>query len=111
MKVIKANEGSVYDAPNHFNMWGIRKFGAPEGAKAFNLSISEFMPNGGATLTASDKERMYCVLRGSITVTEESGVDHRVDADDMIYIPAGERRSVSVNGIVAARVLVIVVNC
>lgn len=111
MKVIKAGEGSVYDAPNHFNMWGIRKFGPPEGAKAVNVSISEFMPNGGATLTASDKERIYCVIRGSIAVAEENGVMHVLNADDMIYIPPGEKRAVSVNGNVAARVLVIVANC
>jgi glyoxylate utilization-related uncharacterized protein len=109
LKVVKSSEGSVYEAANHFGMWGIRKFGPPEGAKAVNVSISEFLPNGGAKLTASDKERIYYVIRGSITVTEEGGVEHRLDPDDLIYIPAGEKRSMSVNGNVAARVFVIVV--
>jgi len=111
VKVIKANEGNVYDAPNHTNMWGIRKFGPPEGAKAVNVSVSEFLPNGGALMTASDKERIYCVIRGSIVVTEENGAAHILDADDMVYISPGEKRSVAVNGNVAARVLVIVANC
>lgn len=111
MEVVKASEGSVYEAANHFGMWGIRKFGPPEGAKAVNVSISEFLPGGGAKLTASDKERVYYVLRGSVTVTEENGTVHRVDSEDMIYILPGEKRSMSVNGNVAARVLVIVVNC
>jgi quercetin dioxygenase-like cupin family protein len=111
VKVVKASEGSVYEAANHFDMWGIRKFGPPEGAKAVNVSISEFLPGGGAKLTASDKERIYYVLRGSVTVSEEDGTAHDLDAEDMIYIPAGEKRSMSVNGNVAARVFVIVVTC
>jgi quercetin dioxygenase-like cupin family protein len=109
LKVIKASEGSVYEAAHHFGMWGIRKFGPPEGAKAVILSISEFLPDGGAELTAAaDKERIYYVLRGSVTVTEENGTAHRLDPEDMIYIPPGEKRSMSVNGNVAARVIVIV---
>ena len=111
MKVVKASEGSVYEAARHFGMWGIRKFGPPEGAKAVNVSISEFLPDGGAELSASDKERVYYVLRGSVTVSEENGTAHRVDAEDMIYIPPGEKRSMSVNGTLAARVLVVVANC
>ncbi|GHU08198.1 hypothetical protein FACS1894158_17310 [Betaproteobacteria bacterium] len=111
MKVIKASEGSIYEAANHFDMWGIRKFGPPEGAKAVNVSISEFLPSGGAKLSASDKERIYYVLRGSIIVSEENGTTHQVDSEDMIYIPAGEKRAMSLNGNVAARVLVIVANC
>lgn len=111
MKLIKAGDGLAYDAPNHFEMWGVRKFGPPEGARAVNVSISEFLPNGGATMSSSDKERIYFVLRGSITVTAQDGSEHRVDADDMIYIAPGEKRSVRTNGNVAARVLVIVANC
>jgi quercetin dioxygenase-like cupin family protein len=110
LKVVKASEGSVYEAANHFGMWGIRKFGPPEGAKTI-VSISEFLPGGGAELTAAaDKERIYYALRGSVTISEENGTAHRLDPEDMIYIPAGEKRSMSVNGNVAARVLVIVAN-
>jgi len=110
LKVVGANEGSVYEAKNHFGMWGIRKFGPPEGAKNVNLSVSEFLPDGGATMASSDKERIYYVLRGSIIVAEEDGRQHILNENDMIYIPPGERRSMAVNGIVAARVLVIVVD-
>jgi quercetin dioxygenase-like cupin family protein len=108
LKVVKANEGSVYEAANHFDMWGIRKFGPPEGARAVNVSISEFLPSGGAKLSASDKERIYYVIRGSIMVSEENGAAHQVDSGDLIYIPAGEKRSMSVNGNIAARVFVVV---
>lgn len=108
MKVIKSDQGEYYDAPKHFNMWGVRKIGPSMGAKALNMSISEFLPHGGALLSASDKERVYCVLRGSITVSDESGTAHVVNADDMIHIAPGEQRSIAVNGLVAARLLVVI---
>lgn len=111
LRIIKANDGNVYEAPNHFNMWGIRKFGTPEGAKAVSVSVSEFLPNGGATLSASDKERIYVVLRGSITVKSERGEAFTLAEEDMIYIAPGEKREMSVNGIYAARVLVIIASC
>ncbi len=111
MEVIKANEGTVYEAPNHFNVWGIRKFGVSEGAKAVNVSISEFLPNGGASMSASDKERVYYVLRGSITVKSDQGNAYTLDENDMIHIAPGEKRDLVVNGTCAARILVVVVNC
>jgi quercetin dioxygenase-like cupin family protein len=111
LKIIKADDGSVYEAPNHFNMWGVRKFGLPEGAKALSVSVSEFLPNGGATMSSSDKERVYVVLRGSITVKGGNGDTYTLDEEDMIYIAPGENREMLVNGICAARVLVIIANC
>lgn len=109
LKLVKANEGQVYDAKNHFNMWGVRKFGFPEGANNLNLSISEFLPDGGAVMTSSDKERIYYVLRGSITVRDKEKNDYVLEEGDMIYIPPGEERDMAVNGLCAARVLVVVV--
>lgn len=108
MKVIKSGEGEHYDAPNHFNMWGVRKIGPSMGAKALSVSISEFLPNGGATLSSSDKERVYCVLRGSITVSGDGGQAWVVEENDMIHIAPGEQRSIAVNGLVAARLLVVI---
>lgn len=109
MKVVKAHEGTVYEAPNHFGMWGVRKFGPPEGAKGINVSISEFLPDGGATMCSSDKERIYYVLRGSITIEDETGNKFVLEENDLIHILPGEKRSMAVNGLVAARVMVIMV--
>ena len=108
MHLIKAGEGTVYQAPNHFNFWGIRKFGPPDGSAGLNVSISEFLPNGGGEMTASDKERIYCVMRGTMTVKSESGTAYDMVEGDMIYIPPGEKREMIVTGSVACRVLVIV---
>lgn len=110
MIVVRADEGNIYQAPNHSNMWGVRKFGPPDGAKNLNVSISEFLPDGGASLSSSDKERIYYVLRGSIEIGDEQNQTHVLNENDMIYIAPGEKRTMSVRGLVAARVLVMVVN-
>lgn len=109
MKVVRSKEGTLYTAPNHFNMWGVRKFGPPEGAKGINVSISEFLPDGGATMSSSDKERVYYVLRGSITIEDANGANYVLEENDMIHILPGETRSMSVNGLTAARVMVMMV--
>ena len=83
----------------------IRPAGRREGRHRVDLRV----PAGRrAELTAADKERIYYVLRGSVTLSEENGTAHRLDPEDMIYIPPGEKRSMSVNGSVAARAFVIV---
>jgi quercetin dioxygenase-like cupin family protein len=68
IKKVKASEGTPHDAKKHFNMWGVRKIGVEEGTKRLNISPSHFPPNGGAEMSSSDKERVYYVLSGSITV-------------------------------------------
>jgi mannose-6-phosphate isomerase-like protein (cupin superfamily) len=108
MRLIKADEGTVYQAPNHFNFWGTRKYGPQEGSAGLNISISEFLPNGGATMSASpDKERVYCVLRGEMTVQDKAGTDYFLEEGDMIFIAPGEERSITVTGGVACRTIVI----
>ena len=109
MRLIKAGEGTVYQAPNHFNFWGIRKFGPQEGSAGLTVSISEFLPDGGAEMTASpDKERIYCVMRGTMTLKDENGKAYDMEEGDMIYIAPGEKRDMTITGGVACRVLVIV---
>lgn len=110
MIIVKSDQGTAYEAKNHFHMWGVRKLGFPEGAQNVILSISEFLPDGGAVMSSSDKERIYYVLRGSITVRDEHGEEHIINESDMIYISPNEKREMVVNGLVAARVLVIIVN-
>ncbi|GHV33268.1 hypothetical protein FACS1894187_01060 [Synergistales bacterium] len=108
MRLIKASEGTAYEAPNHFNFWGTRKCGVPEGTAGLNVSISEFLPNGGATMSASaDKERVYFVLRGKMTVQDKAGTDYFLEEGDMIFIAPGEERSITVTGSAACRTIVI----
>jgi quercetin dioxygenase-like cupin family protein len=108
MKTIKAEEGTPYEAKKHFNIWGVRKIGVEEGTKRLNVSQSHFLPNGGAEMSSSDKERVYYVLSGSITVKGKAET-HVLEPGDMIYIAPGEEREIKVNGNECASTLVIIV--
>ena len=109
MRLIMRNEGTYYEAKNHFGIWGIKKLADGE-AKNLSISISEFLPNGGALMTASEKDRVYMVLRGTMDVNGEDGSFYPMERGDMIFIPAGEKREIKVIGGTACRILVIIVN-
>jgi glyoxylate utilization-related uncharacterized protein len=105
---VKAREGIPYDAAKHFNMWGIKKV-TPEFSRRTTVSLSQFLPNGGAEMSSSNMERVYYVLAGSITVRGKAE-EHVLDSGDLVYIAPGEERDMSVNNNEPATVLVVVVN-
>jgi mannose-6-phosphate isomerase-like protein (cupin superfamily) len=107
MKTIKATEGTPYDAAKHFNMWGVKKITEEQTGRT-TVSLSHFLPNGGAEMSSSDKERVYYMISGSIIVSGKNE-KHVLNRGDLIYIAPGEERDMSVNGSEPAAVLVIIV--
>ncbi len=107
IKLIKKDEGTVYQAPNHFGFWGIKKVTEAEGSKNLVVSISEFHPNGGATMSSSPKDRVYICMRGAFNVHDEAGTTFALTPGDMVYIPANEKRDMEVVGTEACRVMVL----
>ena len=106
MKSVKATEGTPYDAPKHYTMWGIIKI-LHEQTRRTGASLSHFLPNGSAEMSSSDKERVYYVIRGSITVKGKTE-EHMLEPGDLIYIAPGEEREIVTNGTEPATVLVII---
>ena len=109
MRLIKANEGEYYEAKNHFNVWSAKKVYDTEGAGNLNISVSEFLPNGGAELLPSVKDRVYIVTGGTMDVLDEAGNRYSMAAGDMIFIPAGEKRAIEVTGTKACSIIVVIV--
>jgi glyoxylate utilization-related uncharacterized protein len=107
MKVVRRTEGEVYQPVDHFNVWGAMKVGEEVSQKT-TVSWSHFLPNGGAKMKPSTRERVYFVMRGSITVKGEQET-HVLNEGDVIYIAPNENRSISVNNNEPATILVIVV--
>jgi quercetin dioxygenase-like cupin family protein len=60
-------------------------------------------------MSSSPKERIYYVVKGSITVNDENGESHVLDPGDLIYIAPGEERDMIINGGKPAEVLVFIV--
>lgn len=107
MKVCRRDDGEVYKAVDHHNMWGALKVKEGESVKT-TVSLSHFLPDGGAKMKPSSRERVYFVLRGSITVTGEKE-EYVLNEGDVIYIAPNENRRVTVNNNRPATMLVIVV--
>jgi glyoxylate utilization-related uncharacterized protein len=104
---IKDAKGTAYDAAKHFGVFGLKKLAEGQ-SKRISVSYSYFQPNGGAEMSSSDKERVYYVVKGSITVNGK-GESHILNAGDLLYIAPGEQRDMAINEGKPAEVLVIIV--
>lgn len=106
---VKSGTGTPYDAAQHYGVFGILKL-TKEHSKRTIVNYSYFHPNGGAEMSSAPVERVYYVVKGSITVKEKDDAKtHVLNVGDMVYIAPGEEREITVNNGQAAEVLVFVV--
>lgn len=104
---VAKSEGTPYDAPNHYGVYGVLKL-TKETTQNLIVNYSFFHPNGGINMDSAPIERVYCITKGSVTIKGKGDEEHLLEAGDMIYIGAGEERSLTVNNGEAAEALVIV---
>jgi quercetin dioxygenase-like cupin family protein len=104
---VKSNEGQVYEAAKHSGVFGLMKLTESD-TQRISVNYSVFLPNGGAELSASPKERVYYVVSGKMKLTGD-GNDHVLDTGDLIYIAPGEQREVELLGNKAVESLVFIV--
>ena len=107
MKSVKDTAGKVYDAAKHSGVFGLQKI--TEESDRITICYSYFQPNGGAEMSSSPMERIYYVVKGSITVKSENNETHLLNQGDLIYIAPGETRDMVINDGKPAEVLVIIV--
>ncbi len=105
---VKDARGATYDAAKHFGVYGLQKITEAQSMRT-TVCYSYFQPDGGAEMSPSPKERVYYVVKGSITVNGKDGESHVLDPGDLIYIAPGEERDMTVNGGKPAEVLVFIV--
>ncbi|MFT8246027.1 cupin domain-containing protein [Roseomonas sp. BN140053] len=80
MLVKRFAEAKPYEAPNHFDMKGLRLQGfEPGGPEKFWTGLSHFLPGGGAGPDSSPLEKVYVVLAGEVTV--------RADGEEVVLKP------------------------
>lgn len=104
---VKSNEGRVYEAAKHTGVFGLQKL-TEESTERISVNYSVFLPNGGAELSSSPKERVYYVVDGQMKLTGD-GKEHFLAAGDMVYIAPGEEREVTLLGNKACESLVFIV--
>ena len=107
MKLIKRGEGQPYEAKGHFGVWSVRKLEAGKNSKKLSISLSHFLPQGGAEMSSSVKERAYFVISGSIVV-KGKGEKFVLETGDVLYIAPGEEREIQVPGTEPATILVMI---
>ena len=105
---VKDAQGTPYDAAKHSEVYGLQKITEAQ-SKRTTVCYSYFQPNGGAEMSASPKERVYYVVKGSITVNGPGDETHVLDEGDLIYIAPGEERDMVINNGKPAEVLVFIV--
>ncbi|MEJ2156103.1 MAG: cupin domain-containing protein [Desulfobacteraceae bacterium] len=104
---VKDAKGTQYEAAKHWEVFGLQKITEAQ-SKRTTVCYSYFQPNGGAEMSSSPKERIYYVVRGSITVRGKDE-EHVLNAGDLIYIAPGEERDMAINNGKPAEVLVFIV--
>jgi quercetin dioxygenase-like cupin family protein len=69
MLVKKIGDAKPYEAPNHYDVRGLRLQGFEAGGpENFWVGLSYFLPGGGAGPDASPLEKVYVVLSGHLWV-------------------------------------------
>jgi quercetin dioxygenase-like cupin family protein len=104
---VKDAQGTPYEAAKHSEVYGLQKITEAQ-SKRTTVCYSYFQPNGGAEMSSSPKERVYYVVKGSITVRGKDE-EHVLNAGDLIYIAPGEERDMAINDGKPAEVLVFIV--
>jgi len=104
---VKDAQGAPYDAAKHWQVYGLQKITEAQSQRT-TVCYSYFQPNGGAEMSSSPKERVYYVVKGSITVSGPNE-KHVLDQGDLIYIAPGEERDMTINNGKPAEVLVFII--
>jgi quercetin dioxygenase-like cupin family protein len=106
MLVKRFAEAKPYEAPNHWNMRGLRLQGFEEGGpQKLWVGLSHFLPGGGAGPDSSPLEKIYVVVAGEVTV-RCGGQEVRLGPMDSCFIGPDEIREVKNEGNAVASMLV-----
>lgn len=93
MHVNRLKDLKPYESPGHIDMRMLRVQGREAGpADMLWLGMSQILPGGGTTSTASPEEKFYVVLEGELTVESDTGTEV-LGRWDSCRIAPGEHRA------------------
>jgi len=109
MRITRFSDAKTYEAKQHFQMAGLQLHGGLATATDdVSISLSYFLPGGGAHHSASPTEKFYIVLKGALTVITDDGEQMLAELDSC-HLAAGEGRSIINRGNEVATMLVVIV--
>jgi quercetin dioxygenase-like cupin family protein len=107
MLVKRFQDAKPYQAPNHFDMRGLRLQGFEAGGpEKFWVGLSHFLPGGGAGPDSSPLEKVYVLLAGRLWI-RSGGSEVTLEPMDSCTIPGGETREIKNLGNAMATMLVV----
>jgi len=108
MQVTRFVDAGRYDTKGHFEMAGLMlQGGQASRTSGVLVSLSYFLPGGGAHRSASATEKIYVVLEGTVTLITDEG-EAALGAMDSCHLAPGEARAIENRGNTVARMLVVV---
>jgi len=108
MLLKRFDEAEAYEAPNHWDVKGLRLQGFEEGGpKNQWVGLSQFLPGGGAGPDSTPFEKVYVVLEGEMTITVD-GKSSVMKTFDSCTIPAGEERVIENKSNHVCKMLVVI---
>ncbi len=107
MLVKRFSDAQKYEAPNHWDVTGLRLQGFEDGGPENQwVGYSQFLPGGGAGPDSTPFEKVYVVLEGEMTITIDGEVT-TLAAMDSCTIAAGEERLLENRGNHVAKMMVV----
>ncbi len=108
MQISRFSEVKRYETKGHFEMAGLQlQGGAASKTSGVSVSLSYFLPGGGAERSASATEKFYIVLEGAVTIITDDG-EHILGPMDSCHLAPGEPRAIANRGNTVAHMLVVV---
>ena len=94
INIRRIGEAHAYEAPNHFDVCGLRLQGLEAGgSENFWVGLSHILPGGRAGPDAAPLEKVYVILSGELTL-RANGVETRLDPRDSCCIAADTMREI-----------------
>ena len=94
MHLKRFEDAPKYDAPNHWDVVGLRLQGFEEGGPTNQwVGLSQFLPGGGAGPDSTPFEKVYVVIEGEMTVIID-GAETVLRKYDSATIAPGEVRTI-----------------
>lgn len=106
MKLVDLKQCQGRTPPHHFDMRTFPLVEKKAGGGELALSLSYYLPGGGADFGPQPVEVIFYVLDGTITIQKEDG-ELTVEAGQAVYIGRGENKGIRNQSNTTAKMLVI----
>lgn len=113
-KIVRKNEAITYFPAKHYDMRATRLHNpADVNEGQVTLGLSHFLPGGGVEYSSNQKESIYFILKGELTIEVEKGTENEVittlHEGDSFHCGPGTMKGLKNNGTETAQMLVVII--